>query len=226
MNRIVFAICVLLLAGCQQNPVQSLPAAVAAPPASANDLAEQLNDANGKRFDGVEARITLIQEKLIELNQQLQRTTVQSQQQLAMLQWLQQSQQLQTEQQAEQQSGPSTLDQLTELVFRLEQMSAESQQQDADMASSAVVTEPVYQLVSVYGPKGWVVLKYDSLAGTTWKAEAGNWKRIEEVGVLPESSYQVVMEPIEKDVRGHVAARIDRNNGITWWLKDNQWEPF
>ncbi len=88
------------------------------------------------------------------------------------------------------------------------------------------MTESGYLLASVYGPKGWVVLKYASLTGSTWMAEAGSWKRVEEVGVLPESEYQVVMQPAPGDIKGYVAARVDRGNGITWWLKDNQWEPF
>ncbi|MEH6826398.1 MAG: hypothetical protein V7629_21125 [Motiliproteus sp.] len=228
MMRILIVISALLLSACQQNPAQ--PSAVALDAAAASrsaELAEQLNAASGERFDTVEQRITLIQEKQIEQNQQLQRVTVESQQQLKLLQWLQQAQQIQAQQLADQQDAPSALDQLTELVFRLEQMSAESRQaSEEDAQAPSVIVEPLFELVSVYGPKGWVVLKYDNRTGSSWKAEAGDWVSITEVGVLPESDYQVVMEPIANDVRGHVAARIDRNNGITWWLKDNQWEPF
>ncbi len=228
MMRIFIVISALLLSACQQNPLQ--PSAVAQEAAAASrsaELAEQLNAACGERFDTVEQRITLIQEKQIEQNQQLQRVTVESQQQLKLLQWLQQARQIQAQQRADQQDSPSALDQLTELVFRLEQMSAESRQaSEEDAQAPSVIVEPLFELVSVYGPKGWVVLKYDNRTGSSWKAEAGDWVSITEVGVLPESDYQVVMEPIANDVRGHVAARIDRNNGITWWLKDNQWEPF
>lgn len=228
MKRILFVTLVLSLIACQQNPpqpsAQSLDAAAASRSA---ELAEQLNDASGKRFDAVEQRITLMQEKLIEQAKQLQHLTVQGQQQLSMLQWLQQSEQFQAKQLAEQKAEPTALDQLTELVFRLEQMSADSQQKSESAAQAqSQIAVPVYQLVSVYGPKGWVVLKYDARTGVTWKAEAGDWVAIKEVGVLPESDYQVVMQPADKDIKGHVAARIDRNNGIAWWLKDNQWEPF
>lgn len=228
MIRILIVISALLLSACQQNPVQPSTAALDAAAASRSaELAEQLNAASGERFDAVEQRITLIQEKLIEQNQQLQRVTAQSLQQLTLLQWLQQAQQLQARQLADQQAAPSALDQLTELVFRLEQMSAESRQEtEADAQVQSAIADPLFELVSVYGPKGWVVLKYDSKTGSTWKAEAGDWIAVKEVGTLPESYYQVVMQPADKDVKGHVAARIDRNNGIAWWLKDNQWEPF
>lgn len=229
MKPILILISALLLSACQQTPVQPTPGALeAVATARSADLAEQVNDASAKRFDSVEQRMTLIQEKLLEQAQQQQRISLQNQQQLTLLQWLQQSQQIQAKQLADRQAEPSALDQLTELVFRLEQMSAESERRSEteSEAQASVITEPVFELVSVYGAKGWVVLKYDSRSGSTWKADAGNWAVIKEVGVLPESAYQVVMEPIANDVRGYVAARIDRNNGITWWLKDNQWEPF
>lgn len=228
MQRLLMVLLVLALSACQQHPVQPTPTALNAAAVSRSaEVAEQINDTSAKRFDTLEQRITLMQEKLIAQNQLLQRVTVQGQQQLALLQWLQQAQQFQAQQNKEQQAQPSALDQLTELVFRLEQMSAESQQQSADSAQAVATTaEPSYQLVSVYGPKGWVVLKYDTRTGSTWKAIAGDWVAVTEVGVLPESDYQVVMQSAEKDVKGHVAARIDRNNGIAWWLKDNQWEPF
>tara|TARA_R110002167_G_scaffold70379_1_gene198313 strand:- start:14041 stop:14727 length:687 start_codon:yes stop_codon:yes gene_type:complete len=228
MKRILILISTLLLAACQQSPVQPSAADLDAAAATrSTDLAEQLTDASAKRFDTMEQRMTLIQEKLIEQGQLIQRITLQGQQQLTLLQWLQQSQQIQAKQLADQRSEPSALDQLTELVFRLEQMSAESQlKAEPESPASTSITEPGFELVSVYGPKGWVVLKYDSRTGSTWKAEAGDWIAVTEVGVLPESNYQVVMQPADKDVKGHVAARIDRNTGVAWWLKNNQWEPF
>ncbi|MFT6916950.1 MAG: hypothetical protein ACJAWL_003294 [Motiliproteus sp.] len=228
MQRLLIIILALALSACQQNPVQPTAAALNAAAVSRSaDVVEQVEETSAKRFDSVEQRITLMQEKLIAQSQLLQRVTVQEQQQLALLQWLQQAQQFQAKQKREQQEQPSALDQLTELVFRLEQMSAESQQQSDTMGQTdATKGLPNYQLVSVYGPKGWVVLKYDTRSGSTWKADEGDWVAITEVGVLPESDYQVVMQPAGNDVKGHVAARIDRNNGIAWWLKDNQWEPF
>ncbi|RDE19504.1 hypothetical protein DV711_11475 [Motiliproteus coralliicola] len=215
------------LAGCQANAVQPSAepaAAVASQPAAAAELAQRVNDANAERFESVEQRIVLMQEKLIELNQRIERLSVQGGQQLAGLQRLQQLQTQQVQRQMEQNSGPSTLDQLTELVFRLEQMSAESSQQS--VSASATTDQAPYQLVSVYSSKGWILLKLDRLSGTTWKADGADWLEIQEVGVLPASEYQVVMQPNPNDIKGFVAARIDRNNGISWWLKDNQWEPF
>ncbi len=228
MKLILLIATTMLLSACQSNPNQVAPVVPQPAAPSPLELVDRVNDASAKRFDTVEQRITLMQEKLIELNLQLQRASRQDQLQLATLQQLQQS----SEQQAQAQtqavsntSGPTTLDQLTELVFRLEQMSAEAQSLETE-TSSAATRAPNYRLVSVYGPKGWVVLKYDASTGTSWKAEAGDWALIDEVGVLPESNYQVVMQLAPGDVKGYVAARIDSGNGITWWLKDNQWEPF
>ncbi|MEH6650154.1 MAG: hypothetical protein V7707_09045 [Motiliproteus sp.] len=231
MRSILVILSALLLVACQSNPNQS--AAVAAPVAAAPsplELADRVNDASAKRFDTVEQRITLVQEKLIALNLQLERLSRQEQQQLSVLQQMQLDSQMQTQakmKESAQVGEPNTLDQLTELVFRLEQMSADSQSQqlegDAQMPNYG---DSDYQLASVYGPKGWIVLKYDRLSGSSWKAEAGSWKLIEEVGDLPESKYQVVLQLAPGDVKGYVAARIDSGNGITWWLKDNEWEPF
>lgn len=231
MKSILIILCGLLLVACQGNPSQPVAAVtpvVAAP--SPLELADRINDASAKRFDTVEQRITLMQEKLIALNLQLERLSRQEQLQLNTLQQLQLDSQMQTQAQmkeAAQVGEPNTLDQLTELVFRLEQMSSDSELQqlesDSRMQGSG---DPDYHLASVYGSKGWIVLKYDRLSGRSWKAEAGSWKPIEEVGDLPESIYQVVLQLAPGDVKGYVAARIDSGNGITWWLKDNQWEPF
>ncbi len=226
-SPLLLTITLLGLAGCQANAVQpsaEQAPAVAPQPAAAAELAQRVNDANAERFESVEQRIMLMQEKLIELNQRIERISVQNGQQLAGLQRLQQLQTQQVQRQMEQNAGPSTLDQLTELVFRLEQMSAETSQ--PSVVNSSVTDRAPYQLVSVYSSKGWILLKLDRSSGTTWKADGGDWFEIQEVGVLPESEYQVVMQPNPNDIKGFVAARIDRNNGISWWLKDNQWEPF
>lgn len=226
MKLILLTVSILLLSACQNSPRQPALAAAAQPAAPTSmELVERVNDASAIRFDSVEQRITLMQEKLIELNLKLEQAGRQNQLQLATLQQLQQDSiraQVQS-QRNNAASNPGTLDQLTELVYRLEQMSSESQEQGTVASAQS---QSNYRLASVYGAKGWVVLKYDSSTGEGWLAEAGDWKPIEEVGVLPESQYQVLIQLAPDDIKGYVAARIDSGNGITWWLKDNQWEPF
>lgn len=217
----------LLLAGCQH---QVQPSSAPSVPVVTGQQLEQLGQLQEQRFGSLEQQLTLLQEKLLKLNDQLERLDLQGRQQLALTQHIQQLQSSQMalggpsqRQTSAASSGNDTLAQLTELVLRLEQMSSQHDDTDLQQQDS---TAPDYRLVSAYGTQGWVLLKYDAVSGTSWKAEGGDWKEIKEVGVLPDSQYRLVIQAAENDVKGFVAARIDRSNGFAWWLKGNTWEPL
>ncbi len=224
----------LLMAGCQAQAVK--PGAPPEAPAADSVVAEPQSPLL-QRFDKlmttneqVEQRITLMQEQLIKVNQQLQAMQQRNGQLLQAMQRLQlaQSQGAQarvTEASGSRETAASNEDQLTALVFRLEQLSAEWQAQPR--AGAAAAENAGFSLVSAYTPKGqWVIFKYDQASGLTWNAEDGGWNEVAELESLPLSAYQVVLRPAAGDVKGYVAARIDRETGRSWWLKGNTWEPF
>jgi hypothetical protein len=43
---------------------------------------------------------------------------------------------------------------------------------------------------------------------------------------LSPSLYEVQILRAEKDIKGYVAARVDKKNGQTWWLKQDTWLKF
>lgn len=188
----------------------------AAPAAGAEQLLESSRQ--------VEQRITLMQEQVIRLNEQM--TAVQ-QRNMQLLQAIQRLQMM-LSQSAEQQPKAKIEDSVApaqptaDLPENLADTLARLEQQ---LQNGAVATG--FKLASAYTPKGqWVIFKYDEATGLTWKAEEGGWMEIGELESLPLSRYQVVLRPASGDVKGYVAARVDQETGRSWWLKGNTWEAF
>lgn len=223
----------LVLAGCQAQAVKPETETAQPPQAAPSEAAGDLQSyfmRMVKSNEQVEQRITLMQEQVIKLNQQIQ---VLQQRNLKMLQTLQQVQIAQQQQHLKSASNskPTTGDQqdakpsdnVEDILQRLEQQLAMS----GVAASSGKTAAPGFRLVSAYTPKGqWVIFKYDEATGLTWMAKEGGWMEIEEQGRLPYSRYEVVLRPAAGDVKGYVAARVDQQTGESWWLKGNQWAAF
>ena len=87
--------------------------------------------------------------------------------------------------------------------------------------------EGEYQLTSAYTAKGqWVLIRYNRFSGEAWLADNGKWNLMKESDDLSPSLYEVQILRAEKDIKGYVAARVDKKNGQTWWLKQDTWLKF
>ncbi|MCW8886297.1 MAG: hypothetical protein OQK12_13755 [Motiliproteus sp.] len=233
MRPILLCSLLLLMAGCQAQAVKPSDAATTAQ-RQADPLAPltQRFDELLKSNTQVEQRITLMQEQVIKLNQQMQAV---QQRNLQLLQAMQQMQmQQQSQQRAKQvsadeneQPAQSQDNELTQILSRVEQQLADQAGGQAAGGYASSVNANGFKLVSAYTPKGqWVIFKYDEATGLSWIATDGSWAEINELEHIPASVYQVILRPAAGDIKGYVAARIDRETGQTWWLKGNSWEPF
>ncbi len=223
----------LIISGCQAQAVKPTPPAQ--PVVEPTDMLAPLQgrfDEMVKADERVEQRITLVQEQLIKLGQQLQALQQRNQQLLQAMQRMQLTQAQSTDKSQPENEQAATdgeegrpEDRVTELLYRLEQQLAEQQSVSVAGASGAVAGG--FRLASAYTPKGqWVIFKYDEQTGLTWNAHDGSWIEVDEQESIPASVYQVVLRPAAGDIKGYVAARIDRETGRSWWLRGNVWEPF
>lgn len=223
----VFFFLALALTGCQAQAPRPAPVADT-PAADSGPSAEAVQKASQARFDTLDERFLLMQEQLIQANRQLETIAQRTQQQLVALQRVQmlQAAAAQASVGETEIEGPSTLDQLTELVFRLEQLSTEAA--DAAGPETAIPADALgFNMVSTVTHTGqWVIFKYDEITGLAWNVLDGGWVEVGEPEPLDNSHYQVVLRPSRTDVKHYVAARIDRRTGQTWWLKNNRWEVF
>lgn len=230
--RIALVCCFLLLvSGCQSQTIKPEASAEGAMPPPASDASRELQRYFSRMVESnqqVEQRITLMQEQVIKANQQLE---VQQQRNLQMLQALQQIQlSMQQQPQSSNGEGPNqtslqgadSMD-VQQTLLRIEQSLA-----TGSLAAANGTAQPGgFRLVSAYTPKGqWVIFKYDEISGLTWMAREGGWSEIVEPRRLPMSRYEVVLRPAAGDIKGYVAARVDRQTGESWWLKGDRWEAF
>lgn len=164
-------------------------------------------------------RLTVVQEQLLQLKSQTAEMQQQNQALLIHIQSIKDSLNTaaqtpiaeENNQQANSEDFNSVLDQLTLLANEL----------------GTKVQDGPYRISSDYTAKGqWVLIRYHKYTGETWLADQGQWNLLEESGATGTSEYEVVLIRADKDVKGYVAARIDRINGDTWWLKQNTWQPF
>lgn len=82
-----------------------------------------------------------------------------------------------------------------------------------------------YRFASCYTASGqWILIRYDRYTGESWLADGGVWMALDDAGALNGSIYEVKLERADKDVKGFVAARLDRQTGQVWWLKQNSWQ--
>ncbi|WP_207062009.1 hypothetical protein [Motiliproteus sp. SC1-56] len=215
-----------ILFGCQTQATREAPVAPPAPDPALPGIESALEESQA-RLDALDERFVLLQEQLLQANRQLDTLAQRSQQQLVALQRVQMLQASAAKAEAENAASgdSSALDQLTELVFRLEQLSAN---EDGGQAAQLPLGDALgFEIVSAVTHQGqWVILKYDEITGLTWNALDGGWVEVGEPEPLENSRYQVLLRPSRTDVKHYVAARLDRKTGQTWWLKNNRWEPF
>ncbi|WP_415897932.1 hypothetical protein ACMXYX_06120 [Neptuniibacter sp. QD72_48] len=89
------------------------------------------------------------------------------------------------------------------------------------------VQDGAFRMVTAYTSKGqWVLIRFHRYTGESWLADKGQWNLLEESSRIGTAEYEVVLRRADKDVKGYVAARINRISGETWWLKQNTWQPY
>ncbi len=234
MRSLLLCSLLLLVAGCQAQAVKPVNDSAQAPAQAPTDPLAPIHgrfDQMAKSNAHVAERITLMQEQVIKLNQQMQAL---QQRNLQLLQALQQMQLRQAQAKSlakkkpEQPAAAESKDEVATLVEQLQQLLAEQQGRSVAVSKTSNNGSAAgFKMVSAYTPKGqWVIFKYDEATGLSWTASDGGWNEVNELESMPLSVYQVVLRPAAGDVKGYVAARIDRETGQTWWLKGNSWEQF
>jgi hypothetical protein len=234
-NRAIVAASLLLsvvLVGCEAVPTQENPDAAelnqnpsdnAGNPQNNGQNAPESNaqpsppQSSGNQMEYLSGQILSLQEQVIQIKADTQELRQNAQVLLARLQLLN-SQGLPQNPVANSGGAPSQNTPLNEAqVNRLVQ----------DVSALLDQTSSSYELVSSYTAKGqWVLIRYDRYTGETWLADQNRWNALNEAGVLPRSVYEVQIQRADKDIKGYVAARVDKRSGQTWWLREETWQSY
>jgi len=82
-----------------------------------------------------------------------------------------------------------------------------------------------FRFVSSYTETGqWILIRYDRYSGESWMADNGVWVHLKDPIEVAPSIYEIKVDRADADVKGFVAARLDRQTGDVWWLKQNRWQ--
>lgn len=85
----------------------------------------------------------------------------------------------------------------------------------------------LFNISSCYTPSGrWILIRYSVETGKAWLADNGQWAELIDLTPIEFANYRVVVEPARQDTKGYVAARVDRETGKTWWLKQDTWQEI
>lgn len=209
-----------LLLGCNAATVQPQAAEQSTAP---TQTAQQQQDNTApvlSAIEHLEGRITATQEQLLNVRSQSARQLEQLQAIQLQLQSL--SQELRTRRSgtgaAKTVTGANVASDLPELVDQIALIAS-------DMGR--MMQDGSHRMVSCYTRTGqWILIRYDRFTGNSWLADKGAWIELGEAGGLDNSVYEVVLERADNDAKGFVAARLDRNSGQTWWLKQNSWQQL
>jgi len=226
MNRFylmpALAVTLSLLSGCNaaevkpdQQAAGQVTSDVAQAAAETVPTAEA-SSAQSAAYDSIESRLTLVQEQLIKLNAASSGLQQQAQLMLAQLK-MPGNQGVELDSVAiEQLNGVAG-----QLQSVLDQMSMVANEMGQQTGPSP------YKMVSAYDKNGkWILIRYDQSSGKCWIADQGQWMELKDEIELPSSEYQVIVLRADKDVKGYVAARLDKVSGDSWWLKKDTWQTF
>lgn len=194
----------------EQQPSPSRPASQPAmAPASAQS-----------QFDQLSGRLTLMQEQLLQLRADSQRLQEQNQMVLNRLQLLSAP-----TQDGEQENGDAAVqgdpgtEQLDMAIGQLMQV--------LNSLDNTGTAGGEYAITTTYTRNGdWILLRYNRVTGSTWLADAGDWRLLQEQQTPARGDYQVQVHRADQDRKGYVAVRIDRTTGDSWWLNDNRWQEY
>lgn len=163
-------------------------------------------------------RLTAVQEQLLNVRSQSARQLEQLQSLQVQLATLSQELRRGPVQQANG-NGASEQPSSEEFALLLDQMAQTANEIGMQMQDGS------YRFASCYTSSGqWILIRYDRYTGESWLADGGVWMALGDGGALNGSIYDVKLERADKDVKGFVAARLDRQTGQVWWLKQNSWQ--
>lgn len=163
-------------------------------------------------------RLTAVQEQLLNVRSQSARQLEQLQSLQVQLATMAQDLRRGPVQQA---AGSGTAGQPSseEFALLLDQMAQTANEISMQMQDGS------YRFSSCYTASGqWILIRYDRYTGESWLADGGAWMALDDGGALEGSIYEIRLERADKDVKGFVAARLNRQTGQVWWLKQNSWQ--
>ncbi len=176
-------------------------------------------------LENINNRITLLQEQILQLKVQNGGLAERSQLLLTQFQVLAQNVKMAgrglggQQNSAGQQAPASDVDQL---IGRLDQ-----QLMALEQLAPALGGGNAFRLATTYSAKRkWILVRYNRLTGESWISEGGSWEPLADDFQLPISEYEIQIKSAGGDAKGYVAARIDNNNGDTWWLNNQQWVSY
>jgi len=178
--------------------------------AAANTPVDKL-ELIGNRMTAVQDHLLQIKSQAGQLQQQNQALSLQLQSLKTELQVLAAVEPQQNQEAPQPDTFNGVLDQITMMANEL----------------SSQVQDGAFRVVSAYTAKGqWVLIRFHRFTGETWLADKGQWNLLDESGETGTAEYEVVLLRADKDIKGYVAARINRISGESWWLKQNIWQPY
>jgi hypothetical protein len=195
-----------------QNAAASAQKKVMAPTEKASNKPVDQFELIGNRMTAVQDHLLQIKSQSAQLQQQNQALSIQLQSLRTDVQALALNNEAVPVQEAAQPDAfNGVLDQITMMANEL----------------SSQVQDGAFRVVSAYTAKGqWVLIRFHRFTGETWLADKGQWNQLDESAATGTAEYEVVLLRADKDIKGYVAARINRITGESWWLKQNVWQPY
>ncbi|WP_372831351.1 hypothetical protein [Pontibacterium sp.] len=207
-----------LLFGCNAANVQPEETPSAETPVVARPAAETDNKNDvASAVEQMTNRLTAVQEQVLNVRSQSAR-------QLEQLQSLQVQLHALSQDMKRGRNSPGHADQggepsADEFALLLDQMAQTANEISLQMQDGS------YRFVSCYTVSGqWILIRYDRYSGESWLADGGVWMALDDGVDVAGSIYEVSVERADKDAKGFVAARLDRQSGSVWWLKQNKWQ--
>jgi hypothetical protein len=203
------------------NPASGQAAKSGERPAAVTTAAT--DEALQRNLETLANRLTLMQEQLIQIKAQGAELSQQSGTALARLQMLTGATAVSGAEAAGDNAAPAAVsgtapEQLAGLIDQLSQIANE-------LSLSGVGDS--YRIAADYTGTGkWILIRYDRFSGESWLADQGAWQPLQDDASLEHSDYEVQLTRADKDIKGYVAARLDRRNGDTWWLAEDTWKKF
>lgn len=175
------------------------------------------------QFDQISGRLTLIQEQMLQLRSDNQRLQEQNQMVLNRLQLLSSSAAAATENDGESEASGAAADGGSEQL----DMAIGQLMQVLNSLDNTGSSGGEYALSTTYTRSGdWILLRYHRLNGSTWLADSGEWRPLQEQQAPSRGDYDVLLHRADQDRKGYVGVRIDRNTGRSWWLNDTRWQEY
>lgn len=218
LQRTIAILFSCLLFGCNAANVQP----EGTPPAQVPAVTEgaEKADSESDMVSAVEqmtSRLTAVQEQVLNVRSQSARQLEQLQSlQVQLHAFSQDMKRRGASSGAAEQGGQPSADEFALLLDQMAQTANEIslQMQDGN-----------FRFVSCYTQSGqWILIRYDRYSGESWLADGGVWMALDDTADVVGSTYEVSVERADKDAKGFVAARLDRQSGRVWWLKQNNWQ--